>query len=265
VNVGDIVTANKGTPTTEHMRQIEALVSGATPQLVRYRAMQDVRIGAAGQRTTLTLQTLKGESYTVTVTRQPADDYPLRGPALREARLPRFTELEPGYFYVDLDRFHDDDFSTDVLPKFTRAKGVVFDVRGYPTVSPGFLGQLTDRPLSSERKTQDRASRRTPRGGASSEAIVGRRRRCLWRGPSRRRASVMKERIFILHFTFTAGCTTFLSIVGASVINCYAAGSIGVSLTMTKVVDCPNATLFVTREPSDGKISLNISGPASPP
>jgi C-terminal processing protease CtpA/Prc len=99
---------------------------------------------------TLTLQTLKGESYTVTVTRQTADDYPLRGPGLREARLPRCTELQPGYFYVDLDRFHDDDFSTEVLPKLTRAKGVVFDVRGYPTVSPGFLGQLTEQPLSSE-------------------------------------------------------------------------------------------------------------------
>jgi C-terminal processing protease CtpA/Prc len=112
--------------------------------------MQDLRIGAAGQPTTLTLQTLQGEGYTVTLTRQPTDDYPLRGPGLREARLPRCTELQPGYLYVDLDRFHDDDFSRDVLPKLAKAKGVVFDVRGYPTVNPGFLGQLTDRPLSSE-------------------------------------------------------------------------------------------------------------------
>ena len=150
VNVGDIVTAIDGTPTTERMRQMEALVSGATPQFVSYRAMQDLRNGAAGQPTMLTLQTLKGESYTVTLTRQPADDSPLRGPGLREARLPRCTELKSGYFYVDLDRFHDDDLYTDVLPKLARAKGVVFDVRGYPTVSPEFPGQLTDHPLSSE-------------------------------------------------------------------------------------------------------------------
>ncbi len=120
VNVGDIVTAIDGTPTTERMRRMEALVSGATPQFVSYRAMQDLRNGAAGQPTMLTLQTPKGESYTVTLTRQPADDSPLRGPGLREARLPRCTELKSGYFYVDLDRFHDDDLYTDVLPKLAR-------------------------------------------------------------------------------------------------------------------------------------------------
>jgi hypothetical protein len=48
---------------------------------------------------------------------------------------------------------------------------------------------------------------------------------------------------------------------GASVINCcYAASGIFVSLTMTKVVDCPNATLFDTQRTSaDAKISLNVN------
>src|SRR5262245_11420366 len=49
--------------------------------------------------------------------------------------------------------------------------------------------------------------------------------------------------------------------IGASVINCcHAARVIGVSLTMTKVVDRPNATLFDTqRTIADGKISLNVN------
>src|SRR5207247_9908144 len=121
-----------------------------TPQSGAYRSRRDLSNVDTRPPTTLMIQNFKGESYTVTLTRQPADGSPLRGAGLREARLPRCTELKSGYFYVDLDRFHDDDLYTDVLPKLARAKGVVFDVRGYPTVSPEFLGRLTDHPLSSE-------------------------------------------------------------------------------------------------------------------
>src|SRR5262245_30773035 len=48
---------------------------------------------------------------------------------------------------------------------------------------------------------------------------------------------------------------------GASVTNCYyAASGIGVSWTMTRVVNCPNATLFDTqRTMADRKISFNIN------
>src|SRR5262245_25247747 len=49
---------------------------------------------------------------------------------------------------------------------------------------------------------------------------------------------------------------------GASVINCcYAARGIGVSLTTTKTVDCPDLTFSDTRRNiAGGKISLNVNG-----
>jgi hypothetical protein len=48
---------------------------------------------------------------------------------------------------------------------------------------------------------------------------------------------------------------------GASVINCrYAARGIGVSLTTTKTVDCPNLTFSKNeRSIAGGKISRNVS------
>ncbi|HEY1381550.1 MAG TPA: S41 family peptidase [Gemmataceae bacterium] len=150
VKPGDVVMAVDGTPAADRMAAAVRLASGATPQFRRYRAMQDLGNGPAGSSVVLRLHPLRGPDYDVTLTRQPADDTPLRGPGLREWRLDRVTELKPGYLYVDLDRFEDGKFGREVLPRLARAKGVVFDVRGYPTVSLEFLSHFSDKPLVSE-------------------------------------------------------------------------------------------------------------------
>jgi len=67
---------------------------------------------------------------------------------------------------------------------------------------------------------------------------------------------------FALFYFYTVFAAAFnLPLFGASVINCcYAASGIAVSLTMTKTVDCANATLLDTqRTIADGKISLNVN------
>jgi C-terminal processing protease CtpA/Prc len=130
---------------------MERLVSGATPQFRRYRAMQELRNGPAGKIVSLELQMPEGRTYTAKLERQAADDSPLRGPSLREGALPRFKELNPDILYIDLDRYGDKEFMRDVLPKLQKAKGVVFDVRGYPTVGPWLLQILTDRAMESDR------------------------------------------------------------------------------------------------------------------
>ncbi len=150
VRPGHVVRAIGGTPAEEAVKAAERLVSGATPQFRRYRAMQELRNGPAGEPVTLELQPFKGAPYAVTLRRRPADDSPLRGPNLRESRLPRLSELKPGIFYVDLDRYTSADFSREVSEKVSEAKGVIFDVRGYPTVALGLLQWVTDRPLRSD-------------------------------------------------------------------------------------------------------------------
>jgi len=54
---------------------------------------------------------------------------------LQETRPPKVQELKPGIFYLDLDRIKDEDFQT-ILPQLEKARGIIFDLRGYPKVSP---------------------------------------------------------------------------------------------------------------------------------
>jgi hypothetical protein len=150
VKPGDVVRAIDRVAAEERLKAAERLVSGATPQFRRYRAMQELRNGPAGQPVTLELRPFKGAVYTVTLRRRPADDSPLRGPNLREWRLPRLAELKPGFLYVDLDRYTPEEFYREAAPKVFQAKGVVFDVRGYPLVPPILLAALSDRPLRSD-------------------------------------------------------------------------------------------------------------------
>src|SRR5206468_8366882 len=63
VKPGDVVRALDGAPAGERVKAAEELVSGATPQFRRYRALQELRNGPAGQPVTLELQPPKGPSY----------------------------------------------------------------------------------------------------------------------------------------------------------------------------------------------------------
>jgi hypothetical protein len=50
---------------------------------------------------------------------------------LKEPRPEKIAEIEPGIFYLDANRINDDDFSA-ALPALAAARGIVFDMRGYP-------------------------------------------------------------------------------------------------------------------------------------
>src|SRR5262249_38723459 len=116
IKVGDVVKAIDGQPATERVKAMERLISGATPQFRHYRGLQELRNGPQGTHVKLEMQPAKGTAYTVTLTRHPADDSPLRGPSMRETRLERLKELEPGILYVDLDRYKLEEFARE-LPR----------------------------------------------------------------------------------------------------------------------------------------------------
>jgi C-terminal processing protease CtpA/Prc len=63
----------------------------------------------------------------------------------------KIAELEPGIFYVDLDRMGDQEW-TGVVPRLEKAKGIIFDMRGYPS-GPGIqsLAHLSDNATRSAR------------------------------------------------------------------------------------------------------------------
>src|SRR5215813_7046793 len=141
---GDVVLKVDGRPSASELSEREALISGATPQWRRYVALEQIRAGAKDSAVTLEVQTQSGQVRPVVLHRTIEED------ALREARPDKITELKPGIFYLDLDRIKDEDFEA-VLPKLEQARGIIFDLRGYPKVSPKVISHLTDKPIESAR------------------------------------------------------------------------------------------------------------------
>ena len=142
VHPGDIVEAMDGTPAGEALQKLEPLVSASTPAYRRYRALELLGAGPKGTRHTLRIQ--RGKE-TMSIALQASA--PFLGPdRLRGARPEKIAELRPGLFYIDLDRIGDEDFEA-ALPRLKDAKGLIFDLRGYPErVSESFLAHLISSP-----------------------------------------------------------------------------------------------------------------------
>ena len=144
IRPGDVVLSIDEKLVSSVMSEREALVSGATPQWKRRRVMDQLRMGAKDSEIHLLIQTGSDAARTVTLRRGPGND------ELSEVRPPKIDEIKPDVFYVDLDRIHDADF-TSALPKLAKAKGIIFDLRGYPRVSPMVISHLIGEPVQSAR------------------------------------------------------------------------------------------------------------------
>ncbi|HYO84218.1 MAG TPA: S41 family peptidase [Bryobacteraceae bacterium] len=128
VKPGDVVLTLAGKPAMEALGDAEAVSTGATPQLKRYRALR--LLGSAAKGTLLKAEI---EPYGENVQRRTVDLICTTPSALRrEPRPDKVTELRPGIWYVDWTRISNEDFQQN-LPKLAEARGIVFDVRGYPS------------------------------------------------------------------------------------------------------------------------------------
>lgn len=138
---GDVVTRIGGESAATAIAAKGAFHSGS-PQWVRVRALTDLLTGPSGQNVTLTVTGADGRPRTVTL------PYAAGGQRVAE-RLPEpIAELSPGLFYIDLDRVTEAAFEARAAD-FARARGLVFDLRGYPRIPPAFLQHLTGTNLQS--------------------------------------------------------------------------------------------------------------------
>jgi hypothetical protein len=143
VVIGDTVVTINGRSAAAALAAREELISGATPQWVRYRALHDLRTGPAGTAIELEIESGRAAGSTpAKVTMQ----YGPPGPAVAEQRPEKIAQLETGIYYVDVARISETDFAT-ALPDLATARGIVFDFRGYPALPPAFLGHLSQQPL----------------------------------------------------------------------------------------------------------------------
>ncbi|MHC4470261.1 MAG: S41 family peptidase [Planctomycetota bacterium] len=124
---GDVVHAIDSVPAKDALAVEEALISGATPQWIRYRGVENLAWSETRGPRKLTVERAGKPGVKVVVEVEP--ELPRKG--LAEPRPEKVAEVEPGVFYVDLSRVNDADFDA-ALPKLSKATGIVFDMRGYP-------------------------------------------------------------------------------------------------------------------------------------
>ncbi|NQE64713.1 hypothetical protein E1H18_4969 [Caulobacter sp. RHG1] len=142
---GDVVTTLNGRDVKDLLAEKEALISGATPQWKRWRSSQALKQGPAGSKIALTGERSNGAPLSVTVQVVPNPE----ALKIRPAKPAPLSDLAPGVVYVDLDRIKDAELDA-ALPQLAAAKGVIFDMRGYPgNVTPRFLSHFRDEAIYS--------------------------------------------------------------------------------------------------------------------
>jgi len=136
ITVGDRIAAIDGQPIEDWMEQARALHSGS-PQWRTHRAIQTLLLGASGNRRSFQLEH-NGQMFEVSL--QFERDQQLEPNGRGHAPI-----IPDGIAYVDLRGLNDEQWA-ELLPGLVNARGVVFDLRGYPG-SAGFtmLGHLLDK------------------------------------------------------------------------------------------------------------------------
>lgn len=140
VPVGSVVSALGGKPAADRLNEGMRLNSG-TAQWRQVRALGDMLACTRDVAVTVSLQLPAASVREVVVPCNATKPVP-------EPRPTAVAETEPGIWYVDLTRV-DEAQLVPTLPSLALAKGIVFDVRGYPTDAGIFvLRHLIEAPES---------------------------------------------------------------------------------------------------------------------
>ena len=143
VEPGMIVTAIDGVPAHEALMEEERRMSGSD-HFRRLMAEQFNRNGERDEAVVLSVREVTGEARTVTLIRQP----PVQSGSFQKVRPDAFAAIAPDIFYIDLSRISQAEMDR-ALVRMADAKGLVFDLRGYPRVNRSWLGRLTDQTIRS--------------------------------------------------------------------------------------------------------------------
>src|SRR5262249_50713688 len=140
----DIVVAINGQPTATALAKVEERVSGATPQWIRWRSLLFLAAGKENSELRLTIRHGQGAPRGITLQRTVTAEQFFDK---TKKKLPAVGEVKPGIWYVDIDRVTEKEFAA-VVPKLEKASGIVFDLRGYPTIWTTPLAHLTDKTIT---------------------------------------------------------------------------------------------------------------------
>jgi len=138
---GDIIERIDGVTAEEAVIEAERYISGS-PQWKRWRAMKSFGAGDTDSLVELVIRR-GGETSDVIIRRPMAVHVPV------EPRPGAIEELEEGVYYVNLNDAGMADID-EKMDKIAAARGVIFDLRGYPNSNHGVITHLLDGPDTSQ-------------------------------------------------------------------------------------------------------------------
>ncbi len=146
---GDVVLKIQDRPAAEAIAEEEKLVSGSTPQWIRWSAVERLLNGAQGSALKLSVRRGGAAPFEITLTRSLALGDAFRQHLLEDKRSQNYSEIRPGIVYVNIAQIDSAELKTH-LQQLAKAKGVVCDLRGYPTGGAiDLLPYLADKPFTS--------------------------------------------------------------------------------------------------------------------
>jgi C-terminal processing protease CtpA/Prc len=141
---GDVVLKVNGRPAAEVLAEQEQSISGATPQHKRNYAL--VQLAGGAKDSEIALDVLAGPGKVQTLRLHRTLD--LGSFWNLERRRAKIEEIKPGIVYVDLDQITQKEFD-EAVPQLAKAKGLIFDLRGYPQGFAGPIPHLIDKAVTS--------------------------------------------------------------------------------------------------------------------
>jgi hypothetical protein len=147
VNIGDVVTTINGVKVADRLERDETLISGS-PQWKRYRSVGNLSVVSDGAGE-VTLNLKRGDTqWDLAIepgtTRPPVPARRLKIDIIEEGK----EDGSGALYYVDLGRVAPEDVSP-MIELFAEAKGIVFDLRGYPNGTQFLFQHLTPSHLQS--------------------------------------------------------------------------------------------------------------------
>jgi C-terminal processing protease CtpA/Prc len=142
VEIGDQLIAIDSVPVMQALSKVEAKISGATIQWKRYKGLSNL---LSGKQNTIINLTVKKQTDEITTSKA----YRSRQGILNQEERPNpVVEIEPSVWYVDLTRINDSNFN-NILNELINSKGIIFDLRGYPSTSTVFIEHILNTQVDS--------------------------------------------------------------------------------------------------------------------
>ncbi len=142
VPLGSEILAVDGETTANRLARLHPEISAATQIWMNHLLAWRFLLGPQKTSAIVQFRTIQGVLGTAELSRiKEPWEFP------KATSLPKkVTELRPAIWYIDLGRATEDDFKK-ILPALVEAKGVIFDLRGYPKTGMSCLQHLSEHPL----------------------------------------------------------------------------------------------------------------------